>query len=1025
MYRFLFFTFALTFSSYLFSQTPCNGASGQIIADSYYSTFDNYYQQCTGQSMTFICQNVVLPDNGEIQSIRWRINDAVIYDQLNDTLELTSYIGLLGNLYADVLSTTGCLASFQLDLPILFIETPVLELDETIGSCSYTGAPISANLSNGSVENLFTVFNYQPQYLDSDFDYVNSINVSGYDSPTITDCSILNSVFVNIEHSYLEDLTIELTCPNGTTIALFSNEIFVGGSFLGEPIDDDTTFPGNGYTYKWTQNADSTLAQWAYDSYVNNNNIIPAGAYLPSQSLCDLVGCPINGQWTLAVNDQFAWDNGNVFSWGLSFENNSSTETYDPMASSYNTFSWSSNEFSLSNQSVIEATAIANTNNQGTIHYAYTNSAGCQESQSKEFRIVDVEPSIMAGNDISFIVDPNPIAESSLLLQNSSCQLAIFDTTICYGNNADTYYTFCASDYFDCTNLFGLSVIGETENLDTLTIWEGTDTNSEPLYHDPLSLVEHFFSTATNCFTLHFTSDNFASCEDNYYATTEISLKSNALPNISINWEPAQYFTQPDSAVTSVSMPSQNTWATVTADIPYYSGCKTTDSLLITIPDNSVLLTVFHDINQNGVFDPNENTIPYFPVTAANVGTIYTNVNGQAISSLAEAISFEVNIDESQWSFTTPSLIIVDGSGWSGIAIEYFIGVSPTANLVTDIEVSLEGVTANCNVTSYPEAVVFNAGNYFPGGQIQLQLDPSYTFISSSPSPVSTANNVLVYEVPTLDYHETFAVQMNIQNPPAITFGTEVSNVLNSYYYLSAGNLSEIIDSDSVNQIVTCSYDPNNKITHTGTGLFNTINPNTRLEYTINFQNIGNAEAQTVFISDQLPEVLNPTTVQPIAWSHDFDLLIEDHHLLFTFENINLPGIDQDSAASMGFVRFTIDQVPDLAPSSIIENTAMIIFDLNEPIITNTAFNQIANPIGVQEKTASSFSVFPNPTSDLLYWNDANYQLIKINTMSGQTILVPNNKLNQFDMSNLACGIFHVEFISNDGDFIRRIIVKE
>ena len=1025
MYRFLFFTFALTFSSYLFSQTPCNGASGQIIADSYYSTFDNYYQQCTGQSMTFICQNVVLPDNGEIQSIRWRINDAVIYDQLNDTLELTSYTGLLGNLYADVLSTTGCLASFQLNLPILFVETPVIELDETIGSCSYTGAPISANLSNGSVENLFTVFNYQPQYFDSDFDYVNSINVSGYDSPTITDCSILNSVFVNIEHSYLEDLTIELTCPNGTTIALFSNEIFVGGSFLGEPIDDDTTFPGNGYTYKWTQNADSTLAQWAYDSYVNNNNIIPAGAYLPSQSLCDLEGCPINGQWTLAVNDRFAWDNGNVFSWGLSFENNSSTETYDPMTSSYNTFSWSSNEFSLSNQSVIEATAIANTNNQGTIHYAYTNSAGCQVNRSKELTIIDVLPTVIAGNDISFIDTPNPIAESELLILNSTCPFVTFDTTICYGNNADSYYTFCAADYFECTDLFSISITGEIEPYDTLVIWEGTDINAQPLFQNSLSLGEHFFSTELDCFTLHITSSAFTSCEDANYQPLRIRLKPIQIPNVSIQWQPSQYFTNPDSIVSSLIMPDENLWAIITTDIPNYSGCSHSDSLFVTILDNSILLTVFNDSNGNGILDTNESTIPYFPVTVGNVGIIFTNADGQAISALDEAISFSVSIDENQWNFTTPSFIEVDGSGWSGYAIEYFIGVSPTANLETNIEVSLEGISGNCNITSYPQVFVFNNANYFPGGQVQIQLDPLYTFLSSEPTPISSSNNLLIYNIPSLNYHEHYTINMNVLNPEATNFGAEVTSVANSYYYLSQDVLSEIIDTDSVNGIATCSYDPNNKITHTGTGPFNTINPNTRLEYTINFQNIGNAEAQTVFISDQLPEVLNPTTVQPIAWSHDFDLLIEDHHLLFTFENINLPGIDQDSAASMGFIRFTIDQVSDLAPSSIIENTAMIIFDLNEPIITNTAFNQIANPIGVQEKIASSFNVFPNPTSDLLYWNDANYQLIKINTMSGQTILVPNNKLNQFDMSNLASGIFHVEFISNDGNFIRRIIVKE
>lgn len=1015
----------LLLSATLFAQDPCPNATGQIIADSFYSDYDNYYQQCSGETMTFICQNVVLPDNGEIQSIRWRINETVIFDQTNDTLELISYNGLIGNLYADVFSTTGCMASFQLDLPILFIQSPIISLDETIGSCFSEGAPVSATISNEIIESQFTVFHSQMQFLDSDFDYINSIVVSGYDSPTITDCSMLSSVFVNMEHSYLDDLTIDLTCPNGTTISIFSDEPFVGSAHLGEPIDDETTTPGIGYTYEWTQNADSTIAQWVYYSYVNNNNILAAGEYLPSQSLCDLVGCPINGQWTLAINDAYAWDNGYVFSWGLSFENNGSTESYDPLTSSYNSFSWSSNEFSLNDQSATATTAIVNTNNQGTINYTYTNSAGCQVNKSKDFWIVDAEPTIMAGNDISFIDNANPLVESEIILLNSACSFATFDTTICFGNNANEFYTFCADEYFNCTDKLSISIYGETESFDTFSIWEGSDVSAEPLYQNSLSLGEKFFSTELDCFTIQVNSDAFASCGDAYFAPLEIALKSHSIPNINIEWEPSEYLANPDSVVSSISMPTENLWVTVTADIPNSSGCLSSDSLFVTIIDNSVILTVFHDTNENGILDSDENIIPYFPVTVGNVGTLFTNANGQAISALDEAESFNVSIDENQWNFTTPSFIVVDGAGWSGYAIEYFVGVSPTANLETDIEVSLEGVTGNCNINSYPQAIVFNNANYFPGGQIQIQLDPLYTFLSSEPSPISSANNLLVYDIPSLDYHGLYAINLSIINPAESNFGAEVSSVVNSYYYLSQGQLSEIIDTDSLNMIVTCAYDPNNKITHTGIGELNIIAPNTRLDYTINFQNIGNAEAQTVQITDQLPAELNPSTIQPIAWSHDFDLSVIDDVATFTFENIFLPGIQQDTAASMGFVRFTIEQVADLAPSTVIENSATIVFDTNDPIFTNTASNRIGNSIGITEIQSINFQLYPNPTSDDISWNNRLYRLNRINTISGQVISVPQKNLSTYNLSHLASGIYYFEFISNDGDRVKRTVIKQ
>jgi uncharacterized repeat protein (TIGR01451 family) len=545
------------------------------------------------------------------------------------------------------------------------------------------------------------------------------------------------------------------------------------------------------------------------------------------------------------------------------------------------------------------------------------------------------------------------------------------------------------------------------------------------LYHNYLALGEYNFGTTADCFTLRITSDNFASCQDLYYAPLQITLKSNAIPAISTLWQPEEYFTNPDSLSSPLSMPNANTWVTVTADIPQYTGCATQDSLFVTIPDNSVILTVFHDANQNGIMDEGEHAIPFFPVTTEGVGTLYTNENGQASAALDEAISFEVFIDQTQWNFTTPSFITVDGSGWSGVAIPYFIGVTPTANLVTDIEVSLEGVTGNCNVLSYPQALVFNNANYFPGGQIHLQLDPAYTFLSSTPEPISNTTNFLIYEVPVLGYHEPFAVQLNLQNPPAITFGTEVSSVLSGYYYLSQGTLSTSADADSVNLIVTCAYDPNNKITHTGVGTFNTIEANTRLEYTINFQNIGNAEAQTVILTDELPIELNPATLQPIAWSDDFDLVLNGHTAVFTFNEIYLPGIDQDSAASMGFVRFMIDQTPNLPPSTWIENTASIVFDLNEPIITNTAVNRIADPTDIAEKLIPQFDVFPNPTHGVVNWNGSQHKFKRLTSMTGQELPLSQPSIDHLDISHLAAGIYYLEFWKNDGTIVRKKVVRE
>ncbi|WP_343749020.1 T9SS type A sorting domain-containing protein, partial [Fluviicola sp.] len=46
---------------------------------------------------------------------------------------------------------------------------------------------------------------------------------------------------------------------------------------------------------------------------------IPAGTYIPMQSFSSLIGCPLNGSWTITVTDNISSDNGYIFSWDINF----------------------------------------------------------------------------------------------------------------------------------------------------------------------------------------------------------------------------------------------------------------------------------------------------------------------------------------------------------------------------------------------------------------------------------------------------------------------------------------------------------------------------------------------------------------------------------------------------------------------------------------------------------------------------------------------------------------------------------
>lgn len=167
------------------------------------------------------------------------------------------------------------------------------------------------------------------------------------------------------------------------------------------------------------------------------------------------------------------------------------------------------------------------------------------------------------------------------------------------------------------------------------------------------------------------------------------------------------------------------------------------------------------------------------------------------------------------------------------------------------------------------------------------------------------------------------------------------------------------------------SFDPNDKQGFpVGYGEEHFIYRNTDIEYLIRFQNTGTDTAFTVVIVDTLSQYLDETSIRPGASSHPYSFeVIGGHTLRFTFNDIILPDSNINLAASQGFVRFIAKQKTDVALGSIIENTAAIYFDFNEPVITNRVFHTIGeNFIEVINDATDSNNaiglptVFPNPS---------------------------------------------------------------
>jgi len=236
-------------------------------------------------------------------------------------------------------------------------------------------------------------------------------------SPT----SILG-IRATIEHSYLGDLNIQITCPNGQSATLKSYP-GGGGTFLGEPIDGNAApLPGIGYEYAWKPNGTTTMLNAANtytytytnalgavvsNGYLPPSTGYPANAtissssqptvdYLPETNYSALMGCPLNGAWTITVTDNLSIDNGYIFAWGIDFAQNVLPTSWDftPVISSS---AWNSGSNIIYNNGD-QITILPVDSGQFNYTYTVVDNFGCTYDTTVSITVVP-KPEVNLGND--------------------------------------------------------------------------------------------------------------------------------------------------------------------------------------------------------------------------------------------------------------------------------------------------------------------------------------------------------------------------------------------------------------------------------------------------------------------------------------------------------------------------------------------------------------------------------------------------------------------------------------------------
>lgn len=381
---------------------------------------------CQGESLSFDGTGSSSPA-GTIVQYLWDFDDGTMDSTSGPVVDHTFLIPGEHVVQLFVTDDNDCGNLNLVDLQVLVSTTPnfgvafqstetclgaTVDLNaSTVAPVTWTGIP-DANFGDGV---------FLPD--DVGLPFISTLTFTQFDpGQTLTNCSDLESVCVSMEHTYMGDLVLQVICPNGQTTILHQQG--GGYTYIGSPNDtdnDDNPIPGECWEYCWSMSA--TNGTWVDNSVFGSNNTtqagtppsdaLNAGTYEPVQSLCNLVGCPLNGDWTYQSTDLWGADNGFICSWSLNFNPaivpdvtqftpDLGTETSD---SAY----WSGPFLTVDPNDPLIATATPTTS--GTFDYTFfvTDNFGCSYDTTVTVTI-DPQLEIDAGADIVLCNTPEPMA---------------------------------------------------------------------------------------------------------------------------------------------------------------------------------------------------------------------------------------------------------------------------------------------------------------------------------------------------------------------------------------------------------------------------------------------------------------------------------------------------------------------------------------------------------------------------------------------------------------------------------------
>ncbi|MFK8010092.1 MAG: PKD domain-containing protein [Saprospiraceae bacterium] len=1016
---------AMGWSANISCVAPCQAFDAQILSSTppVIPVDTGYIDLCLGDSVflsgtaNFYQNNLLYTQDNSTSTFRWEMGDGNILEGENISYTYSNEGGYYVKLIiTDVMGCTNDV--FVQRIRVVGASDFIIENNQLAGTCEGDTVTLIANTNTAD-----TIYfaGQLSNFIDTPIPDGTGVSVTSKlyvdqfpAGSVLTNISDLRGICINIEHSWMRDLEVKLTCPSGNSIILHNHAGNTGGEvFLGEPDETDealpSPIPGIGYQYCFTDDA----FNGTFLEYANNTGVgtLPTGEYSSFDDFSNLLGCSLNGEWEISIQDLWGIDNGYMFSWALNFDGDLLPATEFFTANITNQ-GWVSNPSVIS---ILGDTLVAQIGATQDFTYQVDFANGCAIDTTIEITpfpnntlaCSDCDDLVIdAGADMAFdCISPQVILDAT---NSSNGDYFAYAWTTIDGQFLSATDQLVATVGTPGTYIFTLtSLLTDCILSDTVLVLPTQNTPIADAGEDfpfPCNVSEVILDGSNSTIGFDFTFQWSASGGQIISGGNTLSpivsgagiylLEVTNIMNGCIDLDTIVVEEQvindisiidatcdSSDGMISVSIPSGTvnpifSWSNGQSGSTIENLAQGWYSVSITYDNNCMVEeNIFVDEELSckvqiigRVFNDNVSPDCLDDLTSVREEAImlhlmpddvytYTNYNGfyKFVTDNGDH-TVEVMLP-SYLENLCPSDGLINVSlptnGTTSADNDFYLKYVPGA---FDLDVSCFMGVARPGMEHLYDIEYCNEGELAKSGMITFIHDSEETNIFTNPLPqdwnYDAATSTATWTFTDLQPGDCLTQQIILDIPTTAQIGDILSGSL------------EIISDDgddfdlnnnfkSWNQTVSASYDPNDKQVFTASsedqfgGMI--YESDTTLFYQIRFQNTGTDTAFAVVIRDTLDEVLDVTTIRPSISSHLYSLEFEGNNILiFNFENILLPDSTTNLEESQGYVTFSIDRRLDLPLGTTISNSAAIYFDYNLPVITNEVVNILSEPVSVE-----------------------------------------------------------------------------